>query len=47
MTSLKFNVINIISMVTTIKIASLVFNVITAKYLVIINMSASLKTQII
>jgi hypothetical protein len=43
--SLKFNAINVRIMVTIKKIVTLIFNIITAKSLVIINMSVGLKTQ--
>ena len=46
-TSLKYNAINTRKMFTIEKIVNLIFNVITAKGLIIISMSANLKTQII
>lgn len=46
-TSLKYNAINTINMITLGKIINLIFNVITAKGLININISANLKTQII
>jgi hypothetical protein len=46
-TSLKYNAINTRNMITIGKIINLIFNVITAKGLIIISMSANLKIQII